>query len=298
MTASRYKYDLVVSLVVYKPNLEHLQQTLQSLYSSNLYFKATIIDNSPTPLESSFLSNFSDLDYNFNQGNVGYGRAHNINITRYSQEARYFLVLNPDIYFDADLLPEMIRRMDADPYIGLSIPRVCHPSGQLQMINRRLPRPQDYVIGFLNTKFKTNFFATEKYKTYLLNDLDLKKPFSCPTISGCFMLFRADVLRDVGGFDKRYFLYLEDTDLSRRVARTHATVVFSDLTAFHHWTRGAYKNLKLFSLFVANLIRYFNKWGWMGDRERDRLNASAAYYPIAPIPVTSVLKTPEMSDSL
>lgn len=292
-----FKYDLIVSLVVYKPNLEKLRQTLNSVYSTPLPMKVAIVDNSPAPLSDDFLRPYKNIAYVFNEENMGYGKAHNLNIERYSHEAPFFLVLNPDVYFDSLLLPEMTARMRSDSSVGLSIPRICHPCGSIQMVNRRLPRPQDYVMNFVNSKLKAKLLSTDGYNRYLLSDVNTDQPFVCPTISGCFMFFRGEVLRAVGGFDSRYFLYLEDTDLSRRVAKAHNTVVFSDLTAYHHWTRGAYKNPKLFLLFVNNLVRYFNKWGWVTDSDREKLNALVRAYPLKNRP-NSFLKKPNMFDSL
>ncbi len=290
--------QLIVSIVVYNPDLPHLRETLKSVLASSLKIKVVIADNSKQALSATFLEEFKNVAYTLTGKNLGYGKGHNINIEKYATEAPYFLVLNPDVYFGPQLLGEMLRRMEADTRIGLSIPRICHPGGGLQMVNRRLPRPQDYVMNFVNNKLKKSFFTSTGYEKYLLKDIDLEKPFVCPTISGCFMFFRSDTLRKVGGFDKRYFLYLEDTDLSRRVAKTHMTVVFSDLMAFHHWSRGAYKNLKLFMLFVNNLGRYFNKWGWIRDQERDELNGKVDYYPVTQKAGTSVLKKPDLFDSL
>ncbi|MCB9072194.1 MAG: glycosyltransferase [Bdellovibrionaceae bacterium] len=295
-------YDLVVSVVIYKPNLTYLQQTLDSLSDCPLNIQVALHDNSPTRTHIEKLRSKHPIRYSWKAKNLGFGRGHNWNIRKLIHNSKYFLILNPDVYFDGHILTEMIHRMDQDSSIGLSIPKICHPSGHLQMVNRRLPRPQDYLFNFVNSNLGRRFLSTQTYKKYLLHDMNLNQPIECPTISGCFMLFRSPVLQSVGGFDKRFFLYLEDTDLSRRTAKKAKTVVFSDLVANHHWSRGAYKNIRLFSLFVNNLVRYFNKWGWFFDNERDLLNSKVCYYtPILTRKVKrndSLLNNPEMFDSV
>jgi len=291
-------FDLVVSIVLYKPNLPYLEQTLTSLTATSMKIKIAVADNSAEAVAPEFLARFPQVDYSLTGKNLGFGRAHNINIQKFSKLAPYFLVLNPDIYFGPQLLGELTARLDADRSIGLAIPCIRHPSGTMQMVNRRLPRPQDYVMNFVNNKWNKKILSTRQYEKFLLRDVDLEKPFLCPTISGCFMFFRSAVLSSVGGFDQRYFLYLEDTDLSRRVAKDHKTVVFSDLVAYHHWGRGAYHSPRLFLLFVGNLGRYFNKWGWLSDRERDELNGRVGYYSVIPKSGSSVLKKPGLFDSL
>lgn len=278
------KYDLTVSIVVYKPKLQQLRQTLESLRTTKLHLQIILLDNSPTPLDLRLLPDSLPLTYIFRGENGGYGRAHNEAIQKYTQSAPYFLVLNPDVYFGPNLLESLLKNMNEDPTIGLCIPKICHPQGHMQIINRRLPRPIDYVISFVSGKLQTNIFKTKKYDDYQLEDIDTKKSFICPTISGCFMFFRSSTLQQVGGFDERFFLYLEDTDLSRRVSHVSKVVVFSNLKAYHYWSRGAYRNPKLFLTFVKSLIRYFNKWGWFWDMQRESLNAQVAYYQAPTLP--------------
>lgn len=291
-------YDLVISVVVYKPKIAQLQQTLRSLEKSNLKLKVAIFDNSQNPLDVKDLNINYAVDYFCNKKNLGFGHAHNQNIKKYVDQAPYFLILNPDVYFDTSLLDELLARMSADPAIGACIPRICHPQGHIQVVNRRLPRPIDFVISFVSHKFRTDLFKTKKYLHYQIADLDMSKPFVCPTISGCFMLFRGDVLKEVQGFDERFFLYVEDTDLSRRVSENYKIVVFSDLVAFHHWSRGAYRSPKLFLTFIRSITSYFLKWGWFWDSQREKLNAQVTYYkaPQKPkfLPTT---QTPPMNPS-
>ncbi|MBY0383708.1 glycosyltransferase family 2 protein [bacterium] len=271
-------FDVIVSIVIYKPDLLLLQQTINSIANTQLKLKIVICDNSPTPLQPSALQSPHDIDYSFMNKNIGYGKGHNQNIDKYSAQANYFLILNPDIFFDGDLIEQLLARMEKDSSIGLCIPKICHPGGDLQLINRRLPRPQDYLISFLSGKLGTDFFKTKTYNKYILKDLNKNKPFICPTISGCFMLFSNKAFTEMAGFDERYFLYLEDTDLSRRVSQKYKTVVFADLVAYHHWSRGAYRSPKLFFMFVFSLVRYFSKWGWFWDAHREQLNSQVQYY--------------------
>lgn len=278
MDLEKTDYDLVVSIVVYNPLVPILQQTIRSFEKTNLRIALTIFDNSKKPLEENILQSKHPLVYHFNGCNLGYGAAHNKNLKPYLQKTDFVLILNPDVFFESHMIDELLLRMQNHPTIGLSIPKICHPGGDLQMVNRRLPRPQDYVISFLSSKLETNLFKTKTYKKYLLGDIDTDKAFLCPTTSGCFMLFKKQAFAEVNGFDERFFLYMEDTDLSRRVCEKYQVVVFSDLVAYHHWSRGAYKSLRLFLLFTRSIVRYFNKWGWIRDPLRERLNTCVDYF--------------------
>lgn len=272
-------YDIVISLVLYKPDIKQLRKTLNSVQNTDLKIKIQVLDNSPEPASTNLFDEHSNVEYRFNDGqNLGFGKAHNLNITQNQGTAKYFLVLNPDVYFSPKILQEIYQRMELDSSIGLSIPKICFPSGKIQRVNRRLPRPQDYLYSFISKKTNTKFFWTESFRKYLLLDMDLQKPLICPVISGCFMFLRASCLEKIGGFDERFFLYLEDTDLSRRVSENYKTVIFSDIEAYHHWQQGAHKSIKLFVTQAYNTMKYFNKWGWFSDQKRKTLNKNVCYY--------------------
>jgi hypothetical protein len=87
--------------------------------------------------------------------------------------------------------------------------------------------------------------------------------YDVESMSGAFMFCRTDVLRELGGFDPRYFMYFEDFDLTRRF-QEHGfrTVYYPYVTITHLWERSVHKSLRLTCLFTISMFRYFNKWGW------------------------------------
>ena len=93
-----------------------------------------------------------------------------------------------------------------------------------------------------------------------------------PYLSGCFMFLRTDTLKRVGLFDERYFLYPEDIDLTRRIHAVCRTVYYPDVQVVHHHARGSYRNPKMLAVHLWNMAKYFNKWGWLHDPERKRVN--------------------------
>jgi len=93
-----------------------------------------------------------------------------------------------------------------------------------------------------------------------------------PSLSGCFMLLRTEVLKVVGGFDERFFMYCEDFDLCRRIGQVSKTIYYPDVSVIHNYEKGSYKNSKLLRYHIQSSVKYFNKWGWFFDKERRRIN--------------------------
>lgn len=95
------------------------------------------------------------------------------------------------------------------------------------------------------------------------------------------MLLRAAALREVGLFDERFFMYPEDIDITRRIHRHFQTIFYPHVSIIHDHAQGSYKSPKLLWIHIINLCKYFNKWGWIIDRERKEVNKRviAQYLP-------------------
>jgi GT2 family glycosyltransferase len=254
-------YDCIASVVVYDTSPQVLQECVNSFLDTKLKVKIYIIDNSPTPGRY-ILQEDERIFYHFNHGrNVGYGKGNNIAINN-AERSKYFLILNPDVFIKDDALEKVIHYMDMNPEIGIGIPKVINLDGSQQFLNKRYPSlfplfVRRFVPGFLHFLFKS---VLENYE---MRDLNQDENYEVPFISGAFMLFRRDVLDQVKGFDPRYFLYFEDADICREVHKLgYRTSYFAKANIVHLWKRAAHKDYRITFVFIANMIRYFNKWGW------------------------------------
>jgi GT2 family glycosyltransferase len=92
-------------------------------------------------------------------------------------------------------------------------------------------------------------------------DADYNQPFQVPYLSGCCMLFRSETFEAVGGFDERFFLYLEDADLTRSLGMRGRTLHWPAASVVHHWGRGNHRSWKLTLVNFHSAWVYFRKWG-------------------------------------
>jgi GT2 family glycosyltransferase len=96
-----------------------------------------------------------------------------------------------------------------------------------------------------------------------MKDKGYDSMYDVESMTGAFMFCRMDILRKLGGFDPRYFMYFEDFDLSRKFQLLgYRTVYYPRATVTHLWERAAHKKLRITFVFIVNMFRYFNKWGW------------------------------------
>lgn len=202
--------------------------------------------------------------------NIGYGRAHNMEIRKSAQEkVDFHLVMNSDIRVKAEDIDAMHDFMLAHPEVGQLMPKVLNPDGTQQYLAKRLPTPLD-VFG---RRFLPKAWMEKRNARYELRDLDLTRPINAPYLSGCFMMLRTKAVVEAGLFDERYFMYPEDIDLTRTIHRHYLTLYHPAWTIVHAHTRGSYKDKHMLRIHIQNMCLYFNKWGWLFDRERRLFNA-------------------------
>ncbi|BCF89411.1 glycosyltransferase [Paraburkholderia largidicola] len=265
---------LSVSMVVYRPDVAQLLETLASLGSACTALQAVrpglpvmlcIVDNGGLPDVDHPLALLRDrgvtCEIVAGHGNVGYGRGHNLAITQIA--SRYHLVLNPDIVLDGDSLVRGVEFLETHAEVGLLTPRIGNENGNLQYLCRRYPTLLDlFVRGFLPTRARRLFARRlERYEMQdVINQRDVV--WDPPIVSGCFMLFRTSVLKQLAGFDPRYFLYFEDYDLSLRTHRVARIVYYPAMQVLHHGGGAARKGGAHIRMFLASAIRFFNRFGW------------------------------------
>ncbi len=265
---------LSASLVLYHSKPNAIQTIITAFAelpcSKHLY----LIDHSENN-QLQFLGNSDPcVSYHFMQANNGYGKGHNIAIEwAIAQHSYCHLVLNPDIQFEVSGIMKLLTMMEQAPEIGLLMPQVLYPNGQLQYLCKLLPTPFDllgrrFLPGILKKIFKKQMDA------YECRQLNYSQTMDVPNLSGCFMFMRTEALKKVGVFDPRFFMYLEDTDLCRRIGMHYRTVYYPEVQIVHAYEKGSYKFNKLLFYHIQSAFLYFNKWGWFIDKVRTQKNAA------------------------
>lgn len=246
------------SVVTYYTKEKHLIDVSKSFHAVNLTKKLIFVDNSQAPYIETFAQDHS-IDYIKMPYNKGFGAAHNEAIFQYAKECRYFLVLNPDVIIPEGAIEGLCAFMDENPTVVLSSPLIRNPDGSIQYVHKRLPSFSILFTRRFLPKFLKSLFQ-QKLDLYELRDQKFVEPLSIPNISGCFMLFRSEALLKLNGFDERFFMYLEDIDISRRATELGDVVLFPNVSIIHEWARGSYHSFKLMRINIESTFKYFIKW--------------------------------------
>ncbi len=259
------------SIVLYNNDIAILKQAIESFLACNDVLQLYLIDNSP----KDYLSTLKDLDkrivYIFNPSNPGFGAAHNIAINEIlSAGYDFHLVLNPDVYFRKEAMEALITYIKDKPEIGNIMPKVLYPNGEIQYLCKLLPTPYDW-IGRRFNPFKS--LVRRRNHKFELRFTEYNKIMEVPYLSGCFMLLNVEALKKVGNFDENIFMYGEETDLCRRlIGGGFKTVFYPQATIYHHFAKGSHNTWRLTRVGINSAIYYFNKWGWLFDKDRKVIN--------------------------
>lgn len=275
MIDESYKYEITASIVMYNNDRQMLAKAVKSILSTKLRVHIYLIDNSETDQLRNLFPDSEKLTYVFNNANIGFGAGHNIAIRRILSFTKYHLIINPDIYFDQNVLESMYKYIEQNADIGILCPKVYYPNGELQYLCRKLPTPLDILLKRVPLSLSLPLFR-KRLAEYEFKNRDYNQVMNVPCLSGCFMFVRCDVFKKAGFFDENLFMYMEDFDFTRRTSRYYRTVYYPEVFIYHHYARESVGNKKLLMIAIKSAIYYFNKWGWMIDKERKRMNADVS----------------------
>jgi len=263
---------ITASIVSYNNDIAILGRAIDCFLNTPLNVQLYLIDNSPNDSIKK-LAVDSRLEYIHNPSNPGFGAAHNIGIEKaMNLGSKYHFIINPDVYFDEHVVGSMVAYMAGDLSIGMLMPKVLNQDGTIQYLPKLLPSP----LSIIRRKIKWPPIAHKRFiNKYELREVSNEIIYNAPVLSGCFTLLSLDAVKKVGMYDDTFFMYFEDWDLSRRMHKSYKTIYFPNVSVVHEYESGANKSKKLFKIFLHSAKTYFNKWGWLFDREREDINNKA-----------------------
>lgn len=254
---------LSVSIVAYN-NYSDVCKAIESIQhhtSSEIEMNVFVIDNSCRAENDeerihfeTAISENGNITYVNTNKNLGFGRGHNYVLEQLHSE--YHAIVNPDIEIHEDVFSSIISYMNSAPEVGMCIPRMVDQTGKQQMVCRRELTIADMFIRM----FCSSFFP-KRMSWHTMQDMNYENTFEVPFAQGSFLVCRTGLLQELKGFDDRFFMYLEDADLCKRVNLCSKVMYYPGCTVVHKWEKGSHKNMKLFSFHIQSMVKYFKKWG-------------------------------------
>ena len=257
--------DLLLVVVGYHPSDSEVDILSASLASRSSGVEVVVVANDHRPGEPidrlvQQVNLFLPLSRN-----LGYGRAFHAALDAYSACAAlppWVAVLNTDLSWRPGSFERMLCWLRQQPDVVLAVPQILDPDGRPQQLCKRDPTllslaSRRFVPGWIKPDWLRRYDAYQQ-----MEDRPLDQVFDVPYLSGCCMLMRCSALEQSGGFDRRFFLYLEDADLTRRLRHFGRCVHLPVADVVHAWGRGNHRSIFLTLVNLKSAWIYFTTWGW------------------------------------
>ncbi|MEX0868883.1 MAG: glycosyltransferase family 2 protein [Nitriliruptoraceae bacterium] len=150
--------------------------------------------------------------------NVGFGRAANTGVRL--ADADNVVIANADVRLAPGVVARLAAELASEETLAAVGPAVYDLDGRLQATARRVPDPWVAVLHGLLGRVWADNPMTRRYHaadTPAVDAGDGPRMRDAEWLSGCVVAVRRTAFTSVGGFDPRYFLYMEDVDLSVRL---------------------------------------------------------------------------------
>lgn len=184
--------------------------------------------------------------------NNGFGAANN----KAMQQARgeFLLLLNSDAFVHAGALQTLIEYSKSRPEVGVVGPRLLNKDGSLQHSCFRFPGP--LFVWSDNLWLASLLPTTSRWSNLRHWPHDAEREVDC--VSGACMLVRRRAMEQSGAFDEHFFMYFEEIDWQRRMAKLGWKIAFLPQAVVTHWggASGGVESARISESFFDSLDFY------------------------------------------
>lgn len=239
---------------------QYLQNCLSSIFSSfkikvNLIL---IINNSKDKKSLKIAKKFSQVKTIINKKPKGLSA--NLNQGIRLSKRDFILILNPDTMVTRAAIEKLINFMKKNPKVGICGPKLIFPDGSLQYSARRFPNLKTFLIR--RTPLRWFLKQSKDNLNHLGIDLNHSKTQPVDWLLGACLLLRRKMIDDIGLFDEKYYLYVEDIDYCFRAWRKGWQVWYvpEAVVIHHHLALSDKKPFSIYSWYhLKSMWRYFWK---------------------------------------
>ena len=233
--------------------------------TAGLDYEIIVVDNnSGDGVEQMLRENFPEVKFIQSGANLGFAAGNNLGIKE--AVGKYVLVLNPDVTVLNSSIEKMFKFMEENQQVGIVGPKLINPDGSYQISCRTFQTPK--LILYRRTPLGKLPFAQKQLKAHLMTDFDHLGNKEVDWFLGACMLLRKEAIDKVGLFDERFFMYLEDMDLCRRMWQQDYKVFYlAEVEVVHLYERASANDSwnflrlnKLTRIHIASGFKYFAKY--------------------------------------
>ena len=220
-----------------KEDTEACLKSIQELALKGVSLSLVVVDNASEDGSYQELSRLGikNLHIIQNSRNYGFAKGNNIGISYAIEKGvEFIMVLNNDTILDKNILVSMVDYMNKNPEVGAVSPKIYFAKGYEFHKERYKASELGKVIWYAGGEFDWKNIYGTNYGVDKVDRGQFTKSRETDFATGACSLFRVKALKEVGLFDEKYFMYLEDVDLSLRLKKKGWKVIyFGDAYLWH-----------------------------------------------------------------
>ncbi len=257
--------QVLLVIVAYHPSEEEVTRLSNCLAQLSPRVGYAVVSNDHRSGEPVEALRYGADCFVVNRNNPGYGRAINqvaASLPREGPLPELIGALNTDLAWQQGTFEKLLDWLLQHPDVSVAVPQLVDPQGVVQLLCKQNPT----VLGLFSRRFIPELLKPDWLKRYdqwyVMAKRDYNSISEVPYLSGCCMLMRTKDFLAAGGFDDRFFLYLEDADITRSLLAYGRALHLPIASIIHHWGRGNHRSWKLTLVNFHSVWLYFSKWGW------------------------------------
>lgn len=248
---------------------KYLQDLFNSIYvyhTPNYNFEVIYIDNCSSDDSVDFVKEkYPNVKIVENKEIRGFGANNNTGTS--IAKGEYIAIINPDIVLLENSLDNLIAFADKNEGCGIFVPQLLNPDLSIQYSIRSFISIKIIFYRLISRgKDTSNIKVINKY---LQKNIDFTKTQYVDWAIGASMLIKRDFYNMLGGFDERYFLYMEDEDICLSSWLKNRPVVYLPTSQMiHNHLRASSKINKKTLMHIKSMCKFFLKNGLDSRRNK------------------------------
>lgn len=244
-----------VSVIIVTYNSEAtINDCLGSVISSSLESEVVVVDNNSTENTIEVINKFPSVKLIQNKENLGFGSGNNLGVK--NTDSEYIFFLNPDTKVETGAVEKLGEYLDNNADVAAVGPKLLNSDGSIQKELANFPT----LLSQLLILLRLHRFPLISNLAY--PNFNYDKTQEAEHLMGAALMVRRSVFEEIGGFDEKFFLWFEETDLLKRIKEAGYKIVYYPEAVVTHLVGQSTKQLNFLkrqTIWNKSLLYYFSK---------------------------------------
>lgn len=236
-------YKVIVSILHYNNDHDTLSclDSLLALNLEDIKISTYVLDNGSKKEIDIDSSQYELLDLTVirNPKNAGFTGGHNMIFGKVEdEEFDYFMILNNDTIVHPDLIKEMVSTIQKDG-VGAVVPKIYFTKGHEFHKERYSENDLGKVLWYAGGYMDWNHVTSKHRGVDEVDHGQFSEEEAIGFATGACLLMRKNLIKEIGLFDEKYFLYYEDADLTQRIIKSSHKIFYNPKAILWHNNAGS-----------------------------------------------------------